>query len=349
MMPADLRAGVVGLGAMGRNHVRVLQSMTGVELVGVADPVADPLRPDTGVPVLRHLDELIERRLDVCVVAVPTAAHETVALQLAAAGVHTLVEKPIATDVAAARGMARGFDQAGLIGCVGHIERYNPALQSMRHRLSHGDLGEVYQVTTRRQGPFPVRIADVGVVQDLATHDIDLTAWVTSQPYHDVTARIAHRSGRRHEDLVAVVGTLADATVVNHLVNWLSPMKERVTVVTGERGCLVADTLTADLTFYANGAVPVEWDRLAAFRGVVEGDTVRYALPKAEPLLTQLTAFTDAVRGEPAELVTMDEAVRVVEVAEAVVQSAATSATVRLPGLATVVRQRPSGPQRLAR
>ena len=346
---AALRAGVVGLGSMGRNHVRVLQTMADVELVGVADPVADPLRPDTGVPVLRHLDELLAKQLDVCVVAVPTAAHETVALQLAAAGVHTLVEKPIANDVVAARRMARAFHRAGLIGCVGHIERYNPALSSMRRRLAQGDLGEVYQVTTRRQGPFPARIADVGVVQDLATHDIDLTAWVTAQAYLDVTARIAHRSGRRHEDLVAVVGSLADSTVVNHLVNWLSPMKERVTVVTGERGCFVADTLTADLTFYANGAVPIEWDRIAAFRGVVAGDTVRYALPKAEPLLTQLTAFIDAVRGEPAELVSMDEAARVVQVAEAVVRSAATSATVRLPGLARVVRHRPSGAQRLAR
>jgi UDP-N-acetylglucosamine 3-dehydrogenase len=102
----------------------------------------------------------------------------------------------------------------------------------------------VYQVVTRRQGPFPARIADVGVVKDLATHDIDLTAWVTQQPYSQVAAQTAYKSGREYEDLVAVTGQLADGTVTSHLVNWLSPFKERVTVITGEKGTFVADTLT---------------------------------------------------------------------------------------------------------
>ncbi len=129
----------------------------------------------------------------------------------------------------------------------------------LRRRIANGDLGEIYQITTRRQGPFPGRIADVGVILDLATHDIDLTAWVAQQPFTSVAARTAHRSGRPHEDLVSITGQLADGTVTNHLVNWLSPMKERVTVITGEKGALVADTLSADLTFYENGVIPTEW------------------------------------------------------------------------------------------
>ncbi len=332
MSPAPLRVGVVGLGSMGRNHARVLQMMEGVELVGVADPAAGPLRPDTGVPLLARLDELLARGLDLCVVAVPTTGHEEIAIRLAGGGVHTLVEKPIAHDAASARRVAAAFEAAGLLGCVGHVERYNPALQHLRRRLAQGELGGVYQVVTRRQGPFPARIADVGVVQDLATHDIDLTAWVTQSPYRKVSAETAHRSGRHYEDLVAVVGRLADDTVVNHLVNWLSPLKERVTVVTGEKGCLVADTVTADLTFYANGVSPVEWDTIAAFRGVVEGDMVRYAYPKPEPLLSELSAFVAAVRGEATDVVTMTEAVGVVEVAEAVVRSAETGMPVMLDG-----------------
>ena len=157
------------------------------------------------------------------------------------------------------------------MGAVGHIERYNPALQQARARIANGDLGEIYQITTRRQGPFPGRIADVGVILDLATHDIDLTAWVAQQPFTSVAARTAHRSGRPHEDLVAITGQLADGTVTNHLVNWLSPMKERVTVITGEKGALVADTLTADLTFYENGVVPTEWTRSPASAASARG------------------------------------------------------------------------------
>ena len=74
----------------------------------------------------------------------------------------------------------------------------------------------MYQVVTRRQGPFPARIADVGVVKDLGTHDIDLTAWVTQQEFTSVAARTTHRSGREHEDMVSVSGKLTDGALAVH-------------------------------------------------------------------------------------------------------------------------------------
>lgn len=316
---------------MGRHHARVLRTLDGVELVAVADPTGDPHGVAGDLPVHDSVAKLIATGLDICVVAVPTADHEPVGLALADAGVHTLIEKPLASNADAAARLARAYEQAGVVGCVGHIERYNPALQSLRSRLEAGELGEIYQVITRRQGPFPNRIADVGVVKDLASHDIDSTSWVTQRPYASLSARIAHKSGRSHEDLVAVVATLDDGTVVNHLVNWLSPMKERVTVVTGERGAFVADTLSADLTFHANGAEPLEWEAMASFRGVSEGDMIRYAIPKPEPLRTELQAFRDAVLGldsaGPAS-VAMTEGRAVVEVAETILRSAETGRTI---------------------
>jgi predicted dehydrogenase len=123
---------------------------------------------------------------------------------------------------------------------------------------------------------------------------------------------------------VAAVATLTDGTIVDHLVNWLSPLKERVTIVTGERGTLVADTLSADLTFYANGVAQVNWDSLASFRGVVEGDIVRYANAKREPLLVELEAFRDKVRGISDRAVSIRDATNAVAVAEAMMKSAAT-------------------------
>ena len=238
-------------------------------------------RAPTEFRVVDSLDELLALGIDYAIVAMPTRYHHDTALALAAAGVHALIEKPLTTDVESAHEIAEVFEAAGLVGAVGHIERYNPALQQARRRIANGDLGEIYQITTRRQGPFPGRIADVGVILDLATHDIDLTAWVAQQPYTSVAARTAHRSGRPHEDLVSITGQLADGTVTNHLVNWLSPMKERITVITGEKGALVADTLSADLTFYENGVVPTEWSEVARFRGVTEGNMTRFALPQA--------------------------------------------------------------------
>ncbi|GAA1432575.1 Gfo/Idh/MocA family oxidoreductase [Microlunatus lacustris] len=320
----------MGLGMMGRHHARVLSTLDGVELVGMADGQGDVHGVAGGRPVLSTVEDLIKLGLDYCVVAVPTALHEEIGLELAAAGVHALIEKPLAQDVVSARKLAEAFAGSGLIGAVGHIERYNPALQSARRRIEQGELGTVYQIITRRQGPFPGRIADVGVVKDLATHDIDLTAWVAQQRFTSVSARTAFKSGRQHEDLVAVVGMLADGTVTNHLVNWLSPLKERVTIITGECGAFVADTLTADLTFYANGSVPTTWGGLQQFRGVSEGDVIRYAIAKPEPLRVEHENFRDALLGMKADIVTMEQGLVTVVVAEAIIESARHGSTVQV-------------------
>jgi predicted dehydrogenase len=176
-----LRAGVIGLGMMGRHHARVLRELDGVDLVAVADPGGDPHSVAGSLPVLRSVAELVDAGVDYAVVATPTGLHEQVALELASSGVHTMVEKPVSADGPSARRITDAFQEAGLVGCVGHIERFNPALQLLRARLEAGELGDVYQISTRRQGPFPARIADVGVVKDLAKHDIDLTAWVAAR------------------------------------------------------------------------------------------------------------------------------------------------------------------------
>lgn len=329
-MSRALRAGVIGLGMMGRHHARVLRSLDGVELVGVADALGDQHDVAQGVPVVRSVDELIAIGIDTAVVAVPTALHEAVGTELAAAGVHALIEKPVAVDGQAARRLVAAFDRAGLVGAVGHIERYNPALQALRQRLDAGELGDVYQIVTRRQGPFPARIADVGVVKDLATHDIDSTSWIARSPFAHIGALAGTKSGRPHEDLVTVTGRLADGTMTSHLVNWLTPFKERLMIVTGDRGTFVADTLSADLTFHENGTVQTEWDQVAAFRGVSEGASTRFAIPKREPLLVEHEAFRDAVLGRPSDIVTLRDGLRTVLVAEAVLESSRNQQTVQI-------------------
>lgn len=327
-MSKNLRAGLVGIGMMGRHHARVLSSLSGVDFVGAADLAGDINEVAQGRPVFKSVDELIALGIDYAVVAVPTIYHLEVGTELATAGIHTLVEKPISHDMVTSKALAKAFAKAGLVGAVGHVERYNPALQEARRRL--GQLGSLYQVVTRRQGSFPTRIADVGVTLDLATHDIDLTSWITSQPYTSVSARTAFRTGHKHEDLVAIIGTLKDGTITNHLVNWLSPLKERVTIITGENGAFVADTLTADLTFYANGTVTSEWEGITQFRGVSEGDVVRYAISKHEPLRLEHENFRDAVLGKSADIVTMEQGLATILIAEAVIESARVSQTVKI-------------------
>ncbi len=318
-MAANLRAGVLGLGMMGRHHCRVLNSLEGVEFVGVYDPADGVPSAVEGSPVTQDLESFLAS-VDYAVIATPTVYHREMGQLLAEHGVHALIEKPVAHSAEASRELVEIFRAAKLVGGVGHIERFNPALQSMRQRIEDGLLGEIYQIATRRQGPFPGRIADVGVIKDLASHDIDLTAWVSQQSYVSVNARTTYRSGRPHEDMLVAVGTLSKGTITSHTVNWLTPFKERTTIVTGEKGALVADTLTADLTFYENGIGTSNWDGVSTFRGVAEGDVTRFALNKKEPLLAEHEAFRDALlSGDTSGIVTLEQGADVVDIAEQLV------------------------------
>lgn len=327
---AKLRAGVIGIGAMGRHHVRVLRELDGVDLVAVADPGGDRFGVAPGYEVGRGVEDLIAAKLDMAVVAVPTAFHEEVAIALAEAGVPTLVEKPLAASVAAAERVRDAFARAGVFAGVGHIERFNPAIAELRRRVAAGDLGAVYQVSTSRHSGFPARISDVGVVKDLATHDINTAQWVAGSDYRTVAAQVAHRAGREHEDMVSVTASLDNGVLVNHLVDWLSPRKVRRTTVTGERGALVADTAEVSLTFWANGSVDSEWEQLRQFRGVTEGDMTRYAIQTFEPLKAEDAAFRDAVLGLRDDVVSLEDGLKTLVVAEAALESARTGQTITL-------------------
>ncbi|MCI7304847.1 Gfo/Idh/MocA family oxidoreductase [Trueperella sp.] len=324
-----LRYGLIGLGSMGRHHARNIRALEGAELVAVADPYGDRFGVAGDLEVLPDVDALIDAGIDAAMVAVPTGQHAEVALKLAEAGVHTMVEKPLGSTIEEGKAMVEAFESRGLVGAVGYVERCNPALLEMRRRIAEGQLGKVYQITTRRQSPFPARIADVGVVKDLATHDVDLTAWVAGAKYASISAQTAHRADRDYEDLVTASGKLENGVLVNHLVNWLTPYKERQTVVLGEHGALVADTTMGDLTFYENGSLPLGWDQISAFRGVSEGQVIRYAFEKREPLAVEHEHFRDAILGTGSEHVTMKEALTTMEVVQAILDSAAADGEVQ--------------------
>jgi UDP-N-acetylglucosamine 3-dehydrogenase len=325
-----LRTAIIGLGMMGTNHARVLSNLEGVELIAIADPQGYAQKVLPQIKVLNNVDEVVKLGVDYCIISAPTAFHEEIALQLIANKIHFLVEKPIADTYASAVKIRDAANAAKVIGAVGHIERFNSALQEARKRVLAGELGTIYQVATRRQGPFPSRISDVGVVKDLATHDIDLTSWITGKKYLQVSANAAFRSGREHEDLVSVSGLLEDSIVVSHLVNWLSPLKERKIIITGEKGTFAVDTLRADLTFYENGKIEISQSELAHFRGVTQGDVHILAFEKPEPLIVEHQNFCDAVLGKPSNIVTLEEGTTTVKIADAIIESYTNKSLVKL-------------------
>jgi UDP-N-acetylglucosamine 3-dehydrogenase len=329
-----LHGAVLGLGMIGRHHGRLLQTSPRVRFAGAVDPggdrhgvLRDPALLFASIPEL-----LASGPVDFAIVAVPTEEHLPAVRELAAAGVHVLVEKPLAATEAETLALISAVEDAGLHGAVGHVERCNPALLELRRRLNAGEIGRPFLIATERIGPFPDRIRDVGVVKDLATHDLDLVRWLGGAPVARVAAETQHRMGRDHEDLVLATGRLGNDVAFNCVVDWLSPTKVRRTRVLGERGMFVADTLTTDLTFYANAATPIEWDAAQQARGVSEGDMTRYALVRREPLLVEHEAFLDLLQGIDGEgvAVTLQEGLETVRCAEAALRSAETGTTQRL-------------------
>ena len=320
------RVGVVGTGVMGRNHARVLREMRDVELVGVADSNLDAACQVAGFHGTRgyaSLEELLKKeKPEAVTIAVPTENHHRAVLEALAAGCHVMVEKPIAATLAEADELVAAARSASRVLAVGHIERYNPAVLELKRRLDDGQLGKAYEFAAQRLGPFPQRIRDVGVVIDLATHDLDLMRFLTGSEIVRVYAETRRKVHTTREDMVSGLLRLADGSVGLLQINWLTPTKIRQMTVTGERGMFRADYLTQDLYFYENAeATAHNWEQITMLRGVSEGSMVKYVVHKREPLQSELEAFMHAVAGDPAGIVSGEDGSEALRLALALVES----------------------------
>ena len=323
-----LRIGVVGLGVMGRNHARAWGEVAGVELIAVADADANAVERTTRGRTLHGFTDahamLGAMELDAVSIAVPTSHHEAVAIDAMERGIAVLIEKPLAGDAAAARRIIACSERTGAVATVGHIERFNPAVLELERRLGEDPLGRIFQIKSRRTGPFAARIRDVGVTIDLATHDLDIMRHVVRAPVTRLYAETAQRLHSTHEDLFTGLIRFGNDVVGLLDINWLTPAKIRELSVAGERGMFVVDYLAQNLTFYENSDADPNFDPLAVVSGVSEGNMVRYAIPRVEPLRAELEAFAGAVRGERAVGVTLSDGLAAVLLAELALDSART-------------------------
>lgn len=319
------RVAVIGAGAMGRNHLRVLNDLESADLVGVADPdertgrrAARSFRTTSYVDYRAMLDR---EEPEAVVIAVPTVMHCEVALEASNRGIHILVEKPLAWTEEEGERMLDAARRAGTVLTVGHIERYNPAIGELHRRLGEAQLGRVFQMHVRRLGPFPPRVRDVGVVIDLATHDVDIMRYLSGSDVKRVYAETARRIHTDHEDLLSGLLRFADNSIGVLDINWLTPTKIRELTVTGEKGMFHANYLTQDLFFYENNYVKTDWDSISMISGVSEGDMVRIRLDKKEPLRIELERFIGAVQGEDVDIVSGEDGLAALRIARKIVQA----------------------------
>jgi predicted dehydrogenase len=344
--PRPLRAGVVGLGMMGRNHVRVWDdAVAGVELVAVADPDPAALARATTGRRARGFEDaermLAEEELDLVSIVAPTSLHMPVTLAALRSGANVLVEKPIAATRDEATQMIAAAEAAGRMLTVGHIERFNPAIRELRRRLAAGELGRIFQVKATRLGPFPARIRDVGVVVDLAPHDLDVMRYLVDSEPIRLYAETERRIHTAHEDLFNGIIKFANGVVGVLDINWLTPTKRRTLTVTGERGMLLADYIAQDLVLFANPDAPETWENPGAgdrTTSVAEGEMTRYSIRRQEPLVVELDEFARAVRdGAPPPVAPRDAMIALL-LARTMVESAETGRVIDGRALAEVMR-----------
>lgn len=322
-MRTVLRAGVIGVGSMGLNHARVYAGMEGIELSAVCDTSAAAVQRVSSMYRCRgytDYHEMLEHeQLDMVSIVVPTAEHFAVASEIINHGVSVLIEKPIAATIEQGRALIETAHRAGVVLTVGHIERFNPAIIALKEQILGQELGQVFQIAARRVGPFPARIMDVGVVIDLATHEMDILNYLIASDVNRMHVELHRHIHASHEDMLSAILRFENGVIGSLDINWLTPTKIRELSVIGERGMFVANYLTQDLTFYENDyCQSKQWQELARM-GVTEGRVIRQKVQRREPLFEELRSFGEAVRGEHAPVVSGEDGLRALMLANELV------------------------------
>lgn len=316
-----LKIGVIGTGNMGQNHVRNLSEERRFSLVGIYDSNQEQAqkvasRFDTNA--LGTLEELLDA-VDAVVVAVPSSLHKLIGLKAAEHGCHALIEKPLATNSEDARILANAFAEKGLKLAVGHIERFNPAIQELEKFL---DNTRIFYIETHRFGPFSSngRITDTSVIEDLLIHDIDLVCHLMEPFAVTAISGVGERVRTDTVDFASCTLRFNGNAHASIHASRVSQDKERTVYVHTEESCICADLLAKTLTISKNTDSVVDGMHETAYRqnGVVE----KIFVPSLEPLRAELVAFYESVVLDKPIVVDGAAGIRAIEICEEVAKQA---------------------------
>ncbi len=321
-----LKAAVIGVGAMGKNHARVYSELDNTDLVAVADVneetaknVAEYLRCNSYKDYKKMLKE---EDIDIVSIAVPTKYHKEVALNCIELGIPTLVEKPIADNEENAIEIIQRAEEDNTKLMVGHIERFNPAVVELKKRLDKNELGKIFEIKAIRVGPFPNRIRDVGVVIDLAVHDIDIMRYLANSEVKRLYAETERKIHTKHEDLLSGLLKFQNDAIGVLSVNWLTPEKIREISIIGERGMFVVKYLPQELYFYENIEASSEgYSYSDILMGVAEGNITNIRIQKKEPLKAEIESWVDCVKRDKKPLVSGEDGLMALELAQKLIES----------------------------
>jgi UDP-N-acetylglucosamine 3-dehydrogenase len=301
------RVGVIGLGAMGKNHVRVYSELPGVELTGIADAdygLAQSLAKKYHTRPFSDYKELLREDLDAVSIAVPTSFHREVALAAVDADINMLIEKPIADSVSAGSSIIEAASKNQVKLMIGHIERFNPVIPVIKKEIEGA---EVSLVEITRIGPFPPRIRDVGVVIDLATHDIDLLRYITGSEFKTVYS-LTSRNLAPYEDAAILLFEMENGIIGRVTVNWLTPFKVRTINIPTKEKLIKASLIDQKVTTYSK------------YKENDSYSVKELSVPFGEPLKLELEAFIHSLKNNIRPPITGEDGLKALEVANLCLQ-----------------------------
>ncbi len=279
-----IKIGVIGAGKIGSHHARILGKLPGVQLAGVCDINlwrAQLVAWRAGTVAYRDHADLL-KQVDAAIIAVPTELHFSVGRAALEAGVHVLIEKPIASSLEEARTLLEVSEQKKVVLQVGHVERFNPAvLEAIRH-IRHPRF-----ITVERLGPFDPRVAQIGVVLDLMIHDLDILLTLVGSEVDSLEA-IGASLLSKHEDICNVRVRFKTGCVADLTASRVSLAKSRKIRVFQEDSYISVD--------YANGSLKVARKKSAVIKSLSDVDLQSPKLDKTEPLKSELLHFVDCIR-----------------------------------------------------
>jgi predicted dehydrogenase len=319
------RVGVVGLGYWGPNLARNLAAIPGCELSWLCDPSEQAreraARTFAGVPVTGELSELLtDRSLDAIMLATPVATHAELATSVLRAGKHCFVEKPLATETAAAEHAVAAAAQAGRVLMVGHLLEFHPAVGRLKELIDSGELGELYYVYGNRVNLGQLR-ADENALWSLGAHDVSVVLHLVGEEPEQCLAHGACYVREGIEDVVFCYLRFPSGVVAHLHLSWLDPHKERRLTVVGARRMATFDDMMLEgkLAVYDKG-----FDEDARSWGEYiarSGDIFCPRISNAEPLRIECEHFLDCIRTGTSPRSDGHSGLRVVRVLEALQRS----------------------------
>jgi UDP-N-acetylglucosamine 3-dehydrogenase len=320
-MKKKLKVAVVGLGNMGRHHVRNYSEIDEAELVAICDinqPIVDQFSKDFNCNGYTNFTAMLESEsIDALSITAPTVHHFSIAYEAISNNIHVLIEKPICDSIEKAEQLQTLANEKNVLIMIGHIERFNPAVKKLKELIETNALGEITSLLSRRVGVFPAQIKDANVVIDLAVHDIDIFSYLLNKEPTQIHGNAGSALINDREDYADIMLTFGKQNGLIQ-VNWITPVRIRTLAITGTKGYAELNYMTQELTLFKSNYFQDKdkyGDDIIKFK---DPSKEIIQVEKKEPLAEEIRHFLKCINNQKQPLINAKTGIQALSTALAV-------------------------------